>query len=181
MRLVPEANQKVHEGDRFGMLVVAGVPFYLPVGRRGKCHQFFVAACDCGGVSVVESLNARAGRTISCGCNARRVYAEGMRERATTHGGSHDCLYFVWSSMRARCSNPAHKFFYRYGGRGITVCAEWDTYEPFRDWAIANGYEQGLSIDRKKNHLGYSPDNCEWITRAENTAKMHRDKQAATN
>jgi hypothetical protein len=75
-------------------------------------------------------------------------------------------LYRTWSSMRERCSNPKRKDYHRYGGRGVSVCAEWDDYLAFKAWALANGYEQHLTIDRVENDGGYEPGNCRWVTRA---------------
>lgn len=70
--------------------------------------------------------------------------------------------------MRERCSNPHRKEWPNYGGRGIRVCAEWDDYAVFRDWALANGYEEGLDIDRQDNDSNYEPGNCHFITRSQN-------------
>ncbi len=72
-------------------------------------------------------------------------------------------LYGVWQGMNARCNNPNHRGYMRYGGRGIRVCPEWSDYAVFRTWALANGYRKGLSIERKNNNSGYSPKNCTWI------------------
>ena len=66
--------------------------------------------------------------------------------------------------MRQRCDNVDHKFYQRYGGRGIKVCDEWTDFEHFRDWAIDNGYETGLTLDRECNDDGYYPENCRWVT-----------------
>lgn len=79
-----------------------------------------------------------------------------------THGQSDlkDQLYRAWTSMNERCRDTTN---HKYGGRGITVCDEWaNSFPAFRDWAHANGFKPGLSLDREKNELGYSPSNCRW-------------------
>jgi hypothetical protein len=73
--------------------------------------------------------------------------------------------------MRFRCKPGASKdpiVVKFYHEKGIRVCEEWDSYEAFRDWALANGYAAGLTIDRRDNDKGYSPDNCRWVTQAVN-------------
>ena len=83
------------------------------------------------------------------------------------HGMSRTKLYQTWSDMKQRCNNKKNAFYYRYGGRGIRVCEEWLTFEPFMEWALANGYREDLTIDRIDNDGNYCPDNCKWSTQRE--------------
>lgn len=85
----------------------------------------------------------------------------------TTHGDSAagNKLYRVWVNMRQRCNNPNHEYYHDYGGRGVKVCPEWESYENFKAWAITSGYAEGLTIDRKDNGLLYSPEFCRWTDR----------------
>lgn len=84
-----------------------------------------------------------------------------------THRMSKTRIFSVWNGMTQRTTNPKHKSWCYYGGRGITVCHEWLNFEVFYDWALSNGYEDNLSINRIDNDKGYSPDNCNFVTRKE--------------
>lgn len=151
-------------GQRFGRLTVIerAKNYVSPNGRQAAR---WICLCDCGNKTTVVGGDLRTGRTRSCGCfeQESRYFSRNL-----VHGGFGTKLYNVWCGMKKRCYNSKNKFFKDYGGRGITVCDEWrDDFAKFRDWAMANGYREGLSIDRIDNDKGYSPDNCRWTTREE--------------
>ena len=100
-----------------------------------------------------------------CKCCARTIAVENRARRQTETNG----LYGIWCGMKKRCGDPRHKSFPRYGGRGISVCVEWQTLDRFVAWSNANGYRRGLQLDRIDNAKGYAPDNCRWVTPLENT------------
>lgn len=99
-----------------------------------------------------------------------RPSRETIGERSRTHGMTETRLYRTWCGIKNRCDNPSYKHFDRYGGRGIKVCKEWKTsFEPFRDWALSAGYDEGLtgkeqSLDRIDVNGDYCPDNCRWVS-----------------
>lgn len=146
-------------GQRFGLLTVTSR------AANDKHNQIrWNCQCDCGNTSVVNGSSLRSGSTQSCGCKKKKI----MQDRMTTHGGRNTRLYSIWRNMKIRCNCTSYEDYAEYGGRGISVCDEWaDSFENFRDWAVANGYASDLTIDRIDNDRGYAPDNCRWATMKE--------------
>lgn len=134
----------------------------------------WLCKCDCGNFVTVYAHTLRNKKRLhSCGCYTRECASinisknngKGTNNPNYRHGRCESKLYWVWSSMTQRCSNPKNKNYDNYGARGITVCDEWKhDFKAFYDWAMANGYQDGLSLDREDNDMGYSPKNCRWVT-----------------
>lgn len=115
----------------------------------------WMCECDCGAMLEISSSKLTSQGQISCGNPIHKV----------KHGETGTRLYRIWSGMKTRCYNPKSPHYNRYGGRGIIVCDEWkNDYTAFRDWALANGYDDTLTIDRKENDGNYEPSNCRWTT-----------------
>lgn len=147
--------QRVFVGDRFTRMVVLA-----RAGSRAVCR------CDCGVVKSIHAHDLTRGATRSCGCwNSDRVI-----RRNTKHGeavGHRPSAEWVcWKSMHQRCRDRNHRRYADWGGRGITVCARWSGPRGFERFLADMGRRPpGLTLERKKNDLGYSPTNCEWATR----------------
>jgi hypothetical protein len=170
------------EGVRFGSLTVEG---RAPDSDSGKTR--WRCLCDCGGSAIVLGTDLRGGRQYRCAKCARRAQSSTVRGRPKSaehrarlsearkgrpgpvrHGharkGQETPEYITWKSMLGRCREPRRKDWPRYGGRGITVCAQW--VESFAQFLADVGPRPapGYSIDRINNNGNYEPGNVRWAT-----------------
>ena len=138
---------------------------YLKVIERAENTKHgeasWLCECKCGTKKIIGGYRLRKGITKSCGC----LNKEMSKKKNKTHGMKGTRLYNIWQGIKQRTTNPNHHEYSDYGERGIDICEEWkDSFENFKKWSYENGYQDNLTIDRKNNDKGYTPDNCRWIT-----------------
>ena len=157
-------------GRSFGRWTVLDAP---EVGDR---RRMWLCECSCGEVRRVRQDILKNGASKSCGCLAREVASSQMK----THGLSKTPEYVSWHSMINRCTNVKYSEWASYGGRGISVCERWRTFENFLD---DMGERPSLkhSIERKNNNEGYSPENCRWATDSEQGLNKRNNVRVTIN
>lgn len=147
-------------GQRFGRLI-ALKPAVLQDGKS----TWWECRCDCGTTRRARAARLRWGDTQSCGCLAKDTTAAMSRR----HGMSGRPEFYIWSSMRQRCTNKNTKSFKDYGGRGIRVCDRWNEKDGrgFANFFADMGPRPSpqASLDRINNMGNYEPSNCRWVTK----------------
>lgn len=137
-------------------------------GSNKKGNSLWECRCECGTIAIVVGYSLTGGTSKSCGCAQKESVSKMNTTLKRTHGKKNTRLYRIWRGMKARCFNKNSPDYDSYGGRGITVCKEWKhDFMNFYAWAIDNGYDDSLSIDRIENNGNYEPGNCRWATASE--------------
>lgn len=126
-----------------------------------KGHKtYWLCVCECGNLKEARYDMLQNGHTKSCNCLYKKSNA--------VHGMYNTRIYNTWKNMKSRCYYNKNINYHNYGGRGIIVCDEWkNNFQAFYDWAISNGYNDNLEIDRMDINGNYEPNNCRWITHKE--------------
>ena len=134
---------------------------YANEDSKQKIHYALYECPSCNNFYKMRMYDVKRRSTKSCRSCSTTV-------RKTIHGEYGTPLHSKWASMKQRCNDKNCKSYPNYGGRGITVCSDWDEYVNFRKWALSIGYKDGLQIDRIDNDSGYFPDNCRFVTQTTN-------------
>ncbi len=147
-------------GEKFGKLEVLKLAYI-----KNKRTCYWLCKCECGNTKVINGDSLKKGDIKACGC---------LRGKGSKYSIQDKKIYKKWSHMLSRCNNPKDISYKNYGGRGIKVCKEWFDYENFAKWSIENGYSENLELDRINTNGDYSPDNCRYITRLENSRNKRK-------
>lgn len=149
-------------GQKFGRLTVIKRAQNIKNKRvNWKCF------CECGATTITTGDRLSRGITKSCGCLAKEALRNGGLANRKYPEDS-ERLQRILHGIKTRCNNENATSYQYYGGRGITICDEWNNdFMNFYNWAKNNGYSDELSIDRIDNEKGYEPENCRWVTQGE--------------
>lgn len=136
--------------------------------NNGGTRLMAKCLCDCGTERIVQVDNLKNNHTQSCGCHKKKIH--------TKHGLAYHPLYKVWEGIVNRCYAPNAEVYKFYGARGIGMCQTWRSDpKSFIEWAISQGWKEGLSVDRTNNNGNYDPENCQITTQQKQMRNTRRN------
>lgn len=171
-------KDSIHSGDKFGRLTT--IESQKKISANGKSNIIWLCECECGKQKWVYQSNLRSGGTVSCGC----YKIDRNKNNISPLKQIHPRLYRIYQCMKSRCNNANFTEYENYGGRGITVCSEWNQrhgFGSFVEWALSSGYKDSLTLDRIDVNKGYSPDNCKWSSTKEQSRNKRNSKKYTYN
>jgi len=170
------AKIKDLSGMKFGKLTVIERGQDIYYGKDSQKRITWICKCDCGNIKQITGCSLRNNSTQSCGCIQTEKSKIRRERQIEKYKDKHQYTVFdkrlhnIWKGMKERCYTKTCAYYKYYGGRGIIMCDEWRKrggFWTFRGWALNNGYQDNLQIDRIDVNQGYNPENCRWVTAQE--------------